>query len=442
MLPQDEVFLGAYSLSGLYDWLREDAAQHPDTMDPRFGAYAQLLALFRMVHDGAKTVQSELPRRHGDPFDPDRYSFLEGRDGARQVGQRIEPPLVPDGTIYRVLEKLVLLDGERISYRALDVEHVGSVYETMIGFRLETAGGLSTAIKSTKKYGALTTISVEALLAEPPARRARRLQDQTGRNLTPRVVGALREAKTLEQVMAVLDPVIDKDATPDMVAKGAMVLQPNEERRRSGSHYTPRELTEPIVRTTLEPILARLAKESSGSPTPEQILDLKICDPAMGSGVFLVEVCRQLGGALVEAWRVHGGTPDFPSDEDEVMFARRMIAQRCIYGVDRNPKAVDLAKLSLWLATLARNTPSPSWTTSCVTAIRWWGSPGSRSKPSIGRPTRRSSRLASRPSRDRDWWRKRRRCGNRSVRPTTRWTTGCSGTCGGRRNTRPSRCAC
>ena len=357
MLPQDEVFLGGYSLSGLYDRLREDAAQHPDTMDQRFGAYAQLLALFRMVHDGAKTGDSELPRRHGDLFDPDRYPFLEGRDGPRQVGQRIDPPLVPDGTIYRVLEMLVLLDGERISYRALDVEHVGSVYETMMGFRLETSEGLSTSIKSTKKYGAPTTISVEALLAETPASRARWVEGQTDRTVTPKVSAELREAESPEQVVAALDPIIDKDATPDLVAEGAMVLQPSEERRRSGSHYTPRELTQPIVRTTLEPVLKRLRDDRSGPPTPEQVLDLKVCDPAMGSGAFLVEVCRQLGDALVDAWRAHDTMPAIPSDEDEVMFARRLIAQRCIYGVDRNPKAVDLAKLSIWLVTLAKEHP-------------------------------------------------------------------------------------
>ena len=136
MLPQDETFLGAYSLAALYERLREDAALHPDTMDQRFGGYAQLLALFRMVHDGARSGAMRLPPRHGALFDPDRYRFLEGRGeiGARQIDERIDPPLVPDGTIYRVLEKLIVLDGERISYRALDVEHVGSVYETMMGF--------------------------------------------------------------------------------------------------------------------------------------------------------------------------------------------------------------------------------------------------------------------------------------------------------------------
>ena len=76
------------------------------------------------------------------------------------------------------------------------------------------------------------------------------------------------------------------------------VLQPTDERRRTGSHYTPRSLTEPIVRHALEPALERLGPDA----TPAQILELKVCDPAMGSGAFLVEACRQLGARLVEAW--------------------------------------------------------------------------------------------------------------------------------------------
>ncbi len=66
-----------------------------------------------------------------------------------------------------------------------------------------------------------------------------------------------------------------------------------------------------------------------------------------------MEACRQLGDALIEAWAIHGGRPEIPADEDEVIFARRLVAQRCLYGLDRNPVAVDLAKMSLWLATLA-----------------------------------------------------------------------------------------
>ena len=357
MLPKGEIFQQYYSLVGLYKRLREDAALFPDTMDQRYGAWAQLLVLFRLIHDGGEAGEMSLPRRHGVLFDPDRFPFLEGRPDmvARQIGERIEPPLVPDGTIYRALEKLLVLDGERISYRALDVEQIGSVYETMMGFRLETASGRSVAIKAAKKQGAPTAVDLDALAAEPGAKRERWLRDRTDRKLGDKVQKVVKEAETVEDLHAVLMPVIEVDATPDLVPRGAMVLQPSEERRRSGSHYTPRELTEPIVRRTLEPILARLQEDGGKPPRPGQILDLKVCDPAMGSGAFLVEACRQLGDALVEAWRVHGEVPEIPPDEDEGIFARRLIAQRCLYGVDRNPMAVDLAKVSLWLVTLARD---------------------------------------------------------------------------------------
>ena len=361
MLAQDDdVFLEAYSLTALHKRLRAEAALHPDTMDQRYGAYAQLLALFRMIHDGARSDTMVLPPRHGVLFDPDEYRFLEGRGaqvaGGRQVGERIEAPRVPDGTIYRVLEKLLVLKGERISYRALDVEHIGSVYETMMGFRLEKAKGRSVAIKATK-HGAPTTVNLEALLESPPAGRAKWIRDHTDRKITANVSGAVRGATTIEALRAALGPVVDNDATPDLVPPGSMVLQPSEERRRSGSHYTPRELTEPIVRDTLKPVLDRLRDEVGAPPAPEQLLDLKVCDPAMGSGAFLVEACRQIGAALVESWHHHGVMPDDAKGEDELVLARREVARRCLYGVDRNPVAVDLAKLSLWMVTLSKDLP-------------------------------------------------------------------------------------
>ena len=169
------------------------------------------------------------------------------------------------------------------------MEQIGSVYETMMGFRLETASGRSVAIKAAKKQGAPTTVDLDALVAEPGARRDKWLRDRADRKLGDKVKREVKEAGTLEDLHAALMPVVEIDATPDLVPQGAMVLQPSEERRRSGSHYTPRELTEPIVRTTLEPILARLQGEDGKPPRPERILDLKVCDPAMGSGAFLVE---------------------------------------------------------------------------------------------------------------------------------------------------------
>ena len=358
MLPnEDRIYAQHYSLAGLYERLREDAALYPDTMEQRYGAWAQLLALFRMVHDGAHSRAMRMPARRGVLFDPDRYLFLEGRYVRRTRAERIEAPLVPDGTVYRVLEKLLVLDGERISYRALDVEHVGSVYETMMGFRLETAKGRSIAIRATKKHGAPATVNLEELLGEAPNKRIKWIRDRTDRKLTERVGKAVRASTSLGGLHATLESVIDRNSTPDLVPRGAMVLQPSEERRRSGSHYTPRELTEPIVRTALEPVLERLRTTDGVPPRPEQILDLRICDPAVGSGAFLVEACRMLGDQLVASWQFHKEVPDLEFGEDEIVRARRMVARRCLYGVDRNPVAVDLTKLSLRLVTLTRDQP-------------------------------------------------------------------------------------
>ena len=357
MLTGDPTFATHYSVVGLHERLREDAGLYPDTMDDRYGAWAQLLALFRMAHDGTKSGTMHLPGRRGALFNPSRFPFLEGwlGSGAPQVTQAIEPPLVPDGTIYRVLEKLLVLDGERISYRALDVEQIGSVYETMMGFRLERATGLSVAVKSPKKGGAPTTVDLEKLTAVAPGARVKWIRDRTERKLTPTVARPLRAAGTVTELHAALAKVVDTAATPDLVPWGAMILQPSDERRRSGAHYTPRELTAPIVEETLRPVLDRLA--AGAVPRSAALLELKVCDPAMGSGAFLVETCRQLAERLLESWKLYGDCPEVPAGEDELVFARRLVAQRCLYGVDRNPMAVDLAKMSLWLATLSKDEP-------------------------------------------------------------------------------------
>ena len=120
-----------------------------------------------------------LPERRGALFDPDRFPFLEGRHagaGARQTIERVRPPLVSDGAVHRVLEKLLVLDGDRISYRTLDVEQIGSVYETIMGFRMEIAAGPSVAVKPAKKHGAPSTVDLDALLAQPRGDRARWLK--------------------------------------------------------------------------------------------------------------------------------------------------------------------------------------------------------------------------------------------------------------------------
>src|SRR5262249_62434536 len=147
----------------------------------RCGAGARLLALFRMVQAGAKPGGLTLPERKGSLFFPDRSPFLEGRPpGSERVpGQRLDVPMVPDGVVYRVLDNLLILDGERLSYRTLDVEQIGSVYETVMGFRLEKAAGPSVAVKATKAHGAPVTVNLTELLALPAEQRGKRLNELT-----------------------------------------------------------------------------------------------------------------------------------------------------------------------------------------------------------------------------------------------------------------------
>jgi hypothetical protein len=131
----------------------------------------------------------------------------------------------------------------------------------------------------------------------------------------------------------------------------AIVLARSDSSRRkaTGTFYTPRPITRFLVRRALEPLVA--------DASAERILALRIVDPAMGSGAFLVEACRFLARAYEAALVRDGqlGETDV-SPADRATF-RRLIAQRCLFGVDLNPMAVHLARLSLWLTTLAADKP-------------------------------------------------------------------------------------
>ena len=104
-----------------------------------------------------------------------------------------------------MLQNLLILDGERLSYRTLDVEQIGSVYETIMGFNLEVAQGRSIAIKPTKPHGAPTTINLEELLAAKPADRAKWLKEKSDQAVTGQAATALKDAKTPEDAVAALE---------------------------------------------------------------------------------------------------------------------------------------------------------------------------------------------------------------------------------------------
>jgi hypothetical protein len=351
-----QLWESGYSIKTLYSRLLVDEALNPDTMDERRGGWGQLLAVFRLIHRGHPDW---VTGRGGKLFNPDGFPFLEGRE----IGSGLADATVlavSDGAILRILHGLMTIEGrglsgekirERLSYRSLDVESIGSVYETVMGFTTLRATERMIALRDDKRLP--NFIGLDTLLAQKPNDRQKWLKDHAIKLSTKQA----KDVKTASGIAALVDAfgtLVDERASPKAtpVGPGTPYLQPTEERRRSGSHYTPRSLTEPIVRHALEPAFTRLGDKAS----PEAVLSLKVLDPACGSGAFLVESCRQIGVRLEQAWNMYGAEkPKIPSDEDEALHARRLVAQKCLYGVDRNPMAVDLARLSLWLATLARD---------------------------------------------------------------------------------------
>jgi hypothetical protein len=125
------------------------------------------------------------------------------------------------------------------------------------------------------------------------------------------------------------------------------------DRKTTGSYYTPPELVGQLIKSALEPVIEdRLKSLGEGATVTAQeaaLLRLKVCDPACGSGHFLLAAARRVGKELA---RVRTGEPQ-PGSEP-LRQAIREVIQHCIYGVDLNPLAVDLCKVALWLEGLCR----------------------------------------------------------------------------------------
>jgi hypothetical protein len=151
----------------------------------------------------------------------------------------------------------------------------------------------------------------------------------------------------VEQLGSVYERVLEYE--PDERNSTASLSRTSTKRKCTGSFYTPRALTEFLVRRTLAPLVE--------GKTAEEILALRIVDPAMGSGAFLVAACRHLADCCEHALIRDGQWLDADVTPANRATLRRNVAERCIYGVDLNATAVQLARLSLWLTTLAADRP-------------------------------------------------------------------------------------
>jgi ASC-1-like (ASCH) protein len=162
----------------------------------------------------------------------------------------------------------------------------------------------------------------------------------------------------------------DKKKSRKLIKGDLFLVNEKGERKASGSYYTPDYIVECIVKLTVGPLIDAIEKEKiSLQEKIQKILALRILDPAMGSGHFLVEVISYINGrieALIQyELEEFAGKPGRKSKaqselEDMLQYAeagyyKRIIAKKCIYGVDKNPMAVELAKLSIWIYTLQRN---------------------------------------------------------------------------------------
>lgn len=150
----------------------------------------------------------------------------------------------------------------------------------------------------------------------------------------------------VEQLGAVYEHVLEYEPS---AGDGPALGRTRDTRKSSGTFYTPRPVTAYLVRQTLEP----LVRDRSA----DDILGLRVLDPAMGSGAFLVGACRFLAAAVEDALIREGRWHQGDITAADRVTLRREIAQRCLFGVDLNPMAVQLARLSLWLATLAADKP-------------------------------------------------------------------------------------
>ncbi|WP_265264041.1 Eco57I restriction-modification methylase domain-containing protein [Spirulina subsalsa] len=399
LLLGDSRYEQHYAVSTLQESLRELADRYgEELLERRHDAWCRLLALFRAVHGGIFHDLFRLPAYGGDLFDPDKFPFLEGR-----FGERDHPIAVDNRTVLHLLESLQILrirvpgggiEPRRLSFKTIEVEQIGHVYEGLLDHQAVRAEVTVLGLGGTKnKEPEVALEELEGLLARSEGDLVKFLKQATGRSAQalrnalakPLALSAFEEDRCLaccgnspelwERIKPFFNLVrFDSYGYPLIIPAGSVFVTSGTDRRESGTHYTPSQLTQEIVKYTLDPLVYG---EDGELISPQEILNLKICDPTMGSGAFLVQVCRYLADRLVEslAW-LEKKKPEMiftifgeesrpalmevlPEDEGALrrLMAKRIIAERCIYGVDKNPLAVEMAKLSLWLETLQKDKP-------------------------------------------------------------------------------------
>jgi hypothetical protein len=393
LLPADDaLYATSYSAGGLYAELEQrvaDVRGNEGELEHTFLAWHRLLALFTVVHRGVAHPELRLIAHDGSLFDPAMFPWF--------------PLTVDDRTVLHMLRAVqtVTIAGERrtVSFRTLTVEQIGYVYEGLLsfeGFRAaEVVVGL---IGKEGREEEVPLWEIEALgHVDLPSKLADRYKDSgigSVRALTVKLAPltgderaqaesrlyAVAKDHALVQRLLPYYGIIRRDlrGDPVVILPGQLYVTESALRASTGTHYTPRFLAEQVAEGALEPLVynpgpLQTADHSQWKlRSAEEILALRIADIAMGSGAFLVAACRYLAGKLLEAWSLKGNVDAFRAlsvspvesglDLDVaadplVVKARRAIIEHCLYGVDINEMAVEMAKLSLWLVSMDPRRP-------------------------------------------------------------------------------------
>lgn len=349
LLPVDDPdYQRLYAVRMLREDLERERQETPEALETRSTAWHRLLATARALHSGVQhhrgTHRFKMPAYGGALFDPDRFPFLEGRArGSDWHSDAGTPIQVTDLDVLAALDALLTLrfrsasgvtDTRRLSYRQVEVEQIGHIYERLLDHDAVTADqvvlgckgktgdepeialseleakqidgddallGFLTDAKGTGYVG--TRNQVKKWLADPVDRDTR--------------AGLLIACQSDETLVRRIEPFanllrVDLRDRPIVFLNGAVYVTETGKNRDSGTAYTTRGLAEELVEHALAPLCyhpgpAQTADTSQWRIRPSsEVLGLKVCDPAVGSGAILVAACRYLGERLVEAWRAEG----------------------------------------------------------------------------------------------------------------------------------------
>ena len=393
LLPAQSLYTGGYGLATVLDALEERARDEgEESMDGTSLTWHRLLATSRALYGGVNAEDMRIPAYGGSLFDPGRFPFLTATDAGGALLLTVS-----DRVMLHVLRSLqtARLKGQearRLSFRDIDVEQIGYIYEGLLGYTCARAA--ETVLGLCGKEGEEPEVPLSVLegLAEahsddadlvgaviawlkknrpgakPPSRSALAKALAAGHTM-PDVESLLLAVTRDEGLRARLRPWIgairtDLRGRPMVIQRGGLIVVETPSRKNAGAHYTPRSLAEEVVRHALEPLVHSPGPHETddrGQWRPissTDILDLHVADIACGSGAFLVAAARFLARELVEAWTREGTLGQYADEPGGAQrHALRQVVARCLYGADINEMAVEMCKLSLWLVSLDKDKP-------------------------------------------------------------------------------------